>query len=386
MKIQSYAMGEWYTGKGSSKQLFHAVTGEPIGEVSSEGLDFKGMLDYAKDKGGPALRKLTFHDRAMLLKNLALYLMDRKNDFYKVSYATGATKTDSWIDIEGGISTFFTYSGKGRRELPNDTFLTEGPQEAISKEGTFIGQHICVPLEGVAVHINAFNFPCWGMLEKLAPTFLAGVPAIVKPASITCYLTECMVKAMIESKILPEGALQLVCGSTGDLLDHLTGQDIVTFTGSASTGRMLKRTQSIVDNSTRFNMEADSLNFSMLGPDAKPGTPEFDLYIKEVVRETTVKAGQKCTAIRRAIVPANLVDDVIGALKQRFDKIVLGDPNTKGVRMGPLAARDQVSEVGERVQEISKVSEIVYGNLKDFSIEGGSKGQRRLFPSNCSVL
>src|SRR4030095_9482838 len=286
-----------------------------------EGLDFKGMLEYARNTGGPALRKMTFHERALMLKRLALYLTDKKQIFYQSSSATGATKIDSLIDIDGGISTMFVFASKGRRELPDETFLTEGNTEQISKNGTFLGQHICVPLEGVAILFKAFNFPCWGMLEKIAPTFLAGVPAIVKPATVTSYLTELMVREIIASGILPAGALQLICGSTGDLLEHVTLQDVVTFTGSATTGRMLKQLPSIVNNSVRFNMEADSLNCSILGADSGPGTQEFDLFIKEVAREMTSKAGQKCTAIRRTIVPESFVEDVIKALKSRLESV-----------------------------------------------------------------
>jgi oxepin-CoA hydrolase/3-oxo-5,6-dehydrosuberyl-CoA semialdehyde dehydrogenase len=271
----------------------HAVTGEKIGEATSEGLDFKGMLDYARTVGNPNMRRLTFHERARMLKEMAKYLLERKEEFYKLSEATGATKADSWVDIEGGIGTFFAYSSKGRREFPNETFCVDGAVEPLSRDNTFVGRHICVPLEGTAVHINAFNFPCWGMLEKLAPTFLAGMPAIVKPATITSYLTESMVRAMIESNILPAGALQLIVGSTGDLLDHVTGQDVVTFTGGATTGRKLKAGKAIVENSVRFNQEADSLNFSMLGPESGPGTDEFELFIREVVREMTSIACQK---------------------------------------------------------------------------------------------
>lgn len=379
--IASFAEGSWFEGKGDARQVFHAVTGEVLGTVSSGGLDFQGMLDYARNIGGPQLRKMTFHERALMLKRLAVYLNERKEEFYTVSAATGATKKDSWIDIEGGIGTVFTYASKGRRELPNEPFLLEGNQEAISKLGSFTGHHICVPLEGVAIHINAFNFPCWGMLEKLAPSILAGVPTIIKPATITCFLTEKMVRAIAASEILPEGALQLICGGTGDLLDRVGCQDVVTFTGSARTGLKLKTTPAIVQNAVRFNMEADSLNFSMLGPDAKPGTEEFDLYIKEVVRETTVKAGQKCTAIRRAIVPDNMIDDVVKALSKRFGEVKLGDPAVEGVRMGPLAAREQVNEVKERVREIASVSEIVYGNLDNFDVTGGDKQRGAFFPA-----
>ncbi len=381
MKIKSFAEGKWFEGNGKATEVFNAVNGEKVGEVSSRGLDFRAMLQYARNVGGPHLRKMTIHERALMLKEMAKYLMGRKDEFYQVSAATGATKTDSWIDIEGGIATFFVYSSKGRREFPNETFYVEGDMEGLSKNGTFVGRHICVPLQGAAVHINAFNFPCWGMLEKLAPTFLAGVPAIVKPASLTCYLTEKMVQAMIESKILPEGALQLICGGVGDLFDHFTEQDVVTFTGSAETGRKLKVHPTIVENSVRFNMEADSLNCSILGPDVKPDAAEFDLFVKEVVNEMTVKAGQKCTAIRRAIVPEKLADDVIAALKKRLSGVKVGDPAIEGVRMGPLAGRIQVKEVSERVTELEKAGDLVYGRPDEFEIVGGNKEKGAFLPT-----
>ncbi|MEJ7760586.1 MAG: phenylacetic acid degradation bifunctional protein PaaZ [Gemmatimonadaceae bacterium] len=379
--LKSYARGEWVQGTGNSVDLIHAVTGEPVASATGGGLDFAGMLDYARTVGGPKIRGMTFHERARMLKAMAKYLMERKDEFYTLSEATGATKQDSWVDIEGGIGTFFAYSSKGRREFPNETFFAEGAVEPLSKDNSFVGRHLCVPLEGAAVHINAFNFPCWGMLEKLAPTFLGGMPAIVKPATITSYLTEGMVRAMIESEIIPEGVLQLIVGSTGDLLDHVTGQDVVTFTGSAVTGRKLRSSSAIVENSTRFNMEADSLNFSMLGPESAPGSDEFDLFVKEVVREMTSKAGQKCTAIRRTLVPETMVDDVIKAIGKRLGGVKLGDPRTDGVRMGPLVGREQVREVGERVDELKEGSEIVYGNPYDFEIASGDKQRGAFFPA-----
>ncbi len=381
MKLRSYAQGEWVEGTGKAVSLVHAVTGETIAEATSEGLDFKGMLEYGRRVGGPKLRGMTFHERARKLKEMAKYLMERKEEFYSLSEATGATKTDSWIDIEGGIGTFFAYSSRGRREFPNETFYVEGAVEPLSKDNSFVGRHLCVPLEGTAVHINAFNFPCWGMLEKLAPTILAGMPAIVKPATITSYLTEGMVRAMIESGIFPEGALQLIVGGTGDLLDHVTGQDVVTFTGSASTGRKLKTMPSIVENAVRFNMEADSLNFSMLGPESAPGSEEFDLFVKEVVREMTSKAGQKCTAIRRTLVPQGMVDDVVKAIEKRLAGVKLGDPRTDGIRMGPLVGKSQVKEVRERLEELKRGSELVFGNPDDFEVASGDKSKGAFFPA-----
>ena len=379
--LASYAQGSWVEADGKTATLHHAVTGEPIAKASSEGLDFKGMLEFGRRTGGPALRKLTFHERARMLKAMAQYLMERKDGLYAVSAATGATKGDSWVDIEGGVGTFFAYASRGRREFPNETFYVEGDMEPLSKGGTFVGRHLCVPLEGVAVHINAFNFPCWGMLEKLAPTFLAGMPAIVKPATATSFLTEAMVRLMIESKILPDGALQLIVGSVGDLLDHVTAQDVVTFTGSASTGRKLKAHPRIIGESVRFNMEADSLNFSMLGPDAVPGTEEFDLFVKEVAREMTSKAGQKCTAIRRTFAPAALVGDVITALAKRLEGSTLGDPAVEGVRWGPLASRGQVEEVRKSVEQIKAGAEVVYGNPDEFTVTGADRNQGAFFPA-----
>ena len=320
--LMNYACGEWVRGTGRTSELFHAVTGDRLGEAGSGGLDFQAMTQYARTVGGPAMRALTFHQRAAMLKALGKYLMERKDAFYLLSSATGATKGDSWVDIDGGIGTFFAYSSRGRREFPNETFHVEGPTEPLSKNGTFVGRHICVPLEGVAVHINAFNFPVWGMMEKLAPALLAGMPCIVKPATATSYLTEAVFRAMIESRILPEGAIQLICGSAGDLLSHVSEQDAVAFTGSAATGQLLKESRAIMQHSVRFNMEADSLNCCILGPDAVPGTEEFELFIKEVVREMTTKAGQKCTAVRRTIVPSGMEDDVVKALRPHTTKVL----------------------------------------------------------------
>ena len=379
MKLQNYALGEWVTGTGRTTELVHAVTGERIGETSSGGLDFKAMAEYARRVGGPRLRAMTFHERARMLKAMAKHLMEHKDRFYELSAATGATKSDSWVDIEGGIGTFFAYGSRGRREFPDETFYVDGAMEPLSKGGTFVGRHLCVPLEGVAVHINAFNFPCWGMLEKLAPTLLAGVPAIVKPATVTSYLTEAMVREMIAADLLPEGALQLICGSAGDLLSHLEGQDAVAFTGSAATGRMLKGTPAIVEHAVRFNMEADSLNCSILGPDAVPGSEEFDLFVKEVVREMTVKAGQKCTAIRRTLVPRGREEDVIKALRARLGKVVIGDPGVEGVRMGPLASRGQVTDVAARAAELRRAGEVVYGGDDDFAVTGADRDKGAFF-------
>ena len=314
-----------------------------------------------------------------MLKAMALHLQERKDDFYALSAATGATKADSWIDIDGGIGTFFVYASKGRREFPDETFYIDGPLEPISKGGTFIGRHICVPMEGVAVFINAFNFPVWGMMEKLAPSLLAGVPAIVKPATLTSYLTERVFRAMIDAKIFPDGAIQLICGSAGDLIDHLGAQDSVAFTGSAATGRKLKSSRSIVDNAVRFNMEADSLNCAILGPDAAPGTEEFELFVKEVSREMTAKAGQKCTAVRRTIVPDSMMEAVVDALKGRLAGVKVGDPAVEGVKMGPLAGTQQVKEVRESVGVLKGGAELVYGG-NGVEPLGVVAGQGAFFP------
>ncbi len=381
MKIKSFVLGKWIAGSGDFRAVHNAITGEKIGDVSSKGIAFKTVLDYGRKVGGPTLRKMTFHERGRMLKALAMYLHERRKQFYPVSSMTGATKRDNWVDIDGGIGTLFVFASKGRRELPDEPFFVDGAMEMLSKGGTFVGRHICVPLEGTAIHINAFNFPVWGMLEKIAPTLLAGVPAIVKPASQTSYVTEAVVKAIVESKILPEGALQLICGSVGDLLDHVDCQDVVTITGSASTGLKLRTHPAIVQNSVRFNMEADSLNCCILGPDADPGKPAFDLFINEVVNEMTIKSGQRCTAIRRTIVPENRVGEVLDALKKRLDEKTLGDPAVEGVKMGPLVSRGQVREVQNVISALQKDAEIVYGDLENFDVIGGDPNKGAFFPS-----
>lgn len=360
--LESYVGGAWVKGSGKGQTLLDAATGAPVARIDSSGVDFAGALDWGRDVVGRKLRGLTFHERAAMLKALGQFLMASKEEFYAESFATGATRQDGWIDIEGGAGTLLSYASKARRELPNARVLTDGDVELLSRDGTFSAQHILTPLTGVAIHINAFNFPVWGMLEKVAPTFIAGVPSIVKPASQTAYLTELVVRRIVESGILPEGAIQLVAGSTGDLLDHVTGQDVVTFTGSAWTGRKLRTSPAIVENSVRFTMEADSLNAAILGPDAGPGTPEFDLFVREVAREMTVKAGQKCTAIRRVIAPRALTQALIAALGERLAKTALGDPSNEATRMGPLASLDQRREVRERIRELRAEAEIVAGD------------------------
>ena len=372
--LKSYVCGQWVAGTGDAQQLRDATTGEVIATVSSGGIDFAAILNHARNVGGPALRRLTFHERAALLKQLAKKLTEQKEEFYALSYATGATKFDSMIDIDGGFGTLFSYASRGVRELPNSRVYIDGELERLSKGGSFVGQHICVPLEGAAVHINAFNFPVWGMLEKLSPTLLAGVPAIVKPATATAFLTELVVRRIIESGVLPEGSLQLICGSVGDLFDHLTCQDIVSFTGSASTARKLRSHPNLLANSIRFIAETDSINSCIMGLDVAPGQPEFDLFVREVTREMTAKAGQKCTAIRKAIVPAGQAEAVVAALKASLEKIVVGDPRLDGVRMGPLASLSQQREVQAQIAKLSTEAEIVTGHTLQVVGGDSSKG------------
>ena len=361
MQLKSFVAGEWQVGSGPGVLLRDATTGEVIANASADGLDTQLMLRHAREIGGPNLRRLTFHERAALLKSLARFLGEHKEEFYALSYATGATKADSWIDIDGGISTLFVYASKGTRELPNSRVYVDGAVETLAKSGGFVGQHLCVPLEGAAVHINAFNFPVWGMLEKLAPALLAGVPAIVKPATQTSYLTERVFRRMIESGILPPGAVQLLCGSTGDLFDHLTCQDVVSFTGSASTAHKLRQHPVVNANAVRFTAETDSLNASILGPDAGAGSPELELFVREVVREMTVKAGQKCTAIRRALVPSARAGDVLDALRAALAQIVMGDPRLEKVRMGPVASLSQRREVLAQLARLVSEAELICG-------------------------
>lgn len=375
---QNYAYGEWISGEGSETDLFHAITGEQIGTCSSVGLDYSKMMDYGREKGGKALRKMTFPQRGLMLKSLALFLLKNKRKYYELSAATGATKLDSWIDIEGGIGNLFANASL-RRQFPDLPYYVDGDAVPLSQGGSFIGHHIMVPKEGVAIHINAFNFPIWGMLEKIAVNLLAGVPAIVKPSEYTCYLTELMVRDIIDSQILPEGALQLVVGLGRGVIDHATSSDVVTFTGSATTGKKLKSLPHIVENSVPFNLEADSLNAAILGEDAQPGTPEFDIFIKEVQKEITVKAGQKCTAVRRIIVPENLMDDVQQALAKRLERNTIGDPADKSVRMGSLATKLQVERVRANVELLQQEQDIVIGNLDQFDVVGADKEKGAFF-------
>ena len=368
MKLENFVKDDWISGDGAGRPLLSAVDSRPLASITSDGLDFAAMLEHARTVGGANLRKLTFHERGDMLKALAQYLMEHKKEFYALSTDTGATRSDSWVDIDGGISTMFVFSSKGRREMPNDHVYLDGPPEMLSRNGTFVGQHIFTPKLGAAIHINAYNFPCWGMLEKLAPTLLAGVPAIIKPASSTAYLTELMVKRMIQSGLLPAGSVQLVCGGVGDLFDHLNCQDTIAFTGSKTTAEMLQQHPRVVSESVAFTAETDSLNASILGPDAVPGTPEFELFIKEVTREMTSKAGQKCTAIRRIIAPSELSADLVRALSTALGEIRIGNPANKDVNMGALASQGQREEVRERVAELSGEAEIVYGGKDEFDL------------------
>jgi len=378
--LQNYACGEWIKGAERGQELYNAITGEPVANASSKGLDFSKMCNFARNTGGPNLRKLTFHERGRMLKALAMHLLGKKEQFYAISWATGATRADSWVDIEGGIGNLFTYASL-RRQFPDETYCYDGDVARLSKNNTFIGHHICVPKEGVAIHINAFNFPVWGMLEKVAVNWLAGVPAIVKPATVTSFLTEAVVKEIIASNILPAGALQLICGSANGILDHVNSQDVVTFTGSASTGKMLKAHPRLLEESVPFNMEADSLNCIVLGTDVVPAMPEFDIFIKEVVREMTTKAGQKCTAVRRILVPEKLVEDVQIALGKRLQQTTIGDPNQEGVRMGALAGQTQLKEVLEKVELLSKQQTLIIGDLKNFDVKGADKNKGSFMPA-----
>ncbi|HEX5654894.1 MAG TPA: phenylacetic acid degradation bifunctional protein PaaZ [Chitinophagaceae bacterium] len=373
-KLENYITGKWIPGEGEGQLLYNAVTGEPIAVTSTQGLDFAAILDYARKTGNPALRRMSFHERGNMLKALALHLRNHLEKFYAISYQTGATKTDSWIDIEGGIGNLFANASL-RRKFPDERFCIDGETHSLGKNNTFIGTHILVPKEGVAIHINAFNFPVWGMLEKIAVNLLAGMPAVVKPATVTSYLTEAVVKEIIASGILPEGSLQLICGSAGDLLDHVGSQDVVTFTGSASTGLLLKSHPRILRESVPFNMEADSLNCIVLGEDVEPGQQEWDIFIKEVRKEMTVKAGQKCTAIRRIFVPQNRMEEAWKAIAVSLSQTTIGNPLNEKVRMGSLAGQTQKKEVKTQVQKLLASSQIVYGSLDSVELLDADPGK-----------
>ena len=366
-KLGNYITGHWITGDGDGQQLFNAVNGEAVINATTKGLDFAAIADYARKKGNPALRKMTFHERGNMLKALAIHLRNHLNQFYAISYQTGATKADSWVDIEGGIGNLFANASL-RRKFSDETFCIDGESHNLSQHNTFMGTHILTPKEGVAIHINAFNFPVWGMLEKIAVNLLAGMPAIVKPATVTSYLTEAIVREIVASRILPEGALQLVCGSAGDLLDHVNSQDVVTFTGSAKTGLLLKSNAAILSQSVPFTMEADSLNCIVLGDDVHPGMPEWGIFVKEVRKEMTLKAGQRCTGIRRIFVPENKMEDVWKAIAASLAQTSIGNPLNDKVRMGSLAGQTQRNEVREQVQKLMATSQIIYGSLDSVAL------------------
>lgn len=374
MKLENYVTGNWIAGDGDGEVLYDAVTDEPLTSVSTKGLDFASILRYGREKGNAALRKLTFHERGRMLKALAVHLLNKKEKFYSVSYHTGATKADSWIDIEGGIGNLFANASL-RRKFPDLPYCTDGDPIGLSQGGTFMGHHLLVPKEGVAVHINAYNFPIWGMLEKCAVNWLAGLPAVVKPASVSCYLAEAVAREIIESEILPEGALQIICGPAGDILDHVNAQDIVTFTGSKTTGLKLKAHARILEESVPFNMEADSLNCIVLGDDVTPSMSEWEIFIKEVRKEMTVKAGQKCTAIRRIFVPQNMLEDVYLALGKSLSQITVGNPMNDKVRMGALAGKAQRENVKQNVQKLLATSQLVYGSLDSIELIDADKNK-----------
>ena len=366
-KLENYVTGSWITGDGEGQPLYNAFNGEVITSASTKGLDFAGILAYARKTGNPALRRMTFPERGRMLRALAIHLREHLDKFYRISYLTGATRGDSWIDLEGGIGNLFSYASL-RRKFPDEPFCLDGEGLNLGKAGTFMGQHLLVPKEGVAIHINAFNFPVWGMLEKIAVNLLAGVPAVVKPATVTSFLTEAVVREIAASGILPPGALQLICGSAGDLLDHVESQDVVTFTGSASTGQMLKAHPRILKENTPFNMEADSLNCLVLGEDVLPGSPEWDLFVKELRKEMTVKAGQKCTAVRRIFVPENRLEDSWKALTKALSQTTIGNPENEKVRMGSLAGQSQREEVRAQVSRLLASSQLVYGSLDSVEV------------------
>jgi oxepin-CoA hydrolase/3-oxo-5,6-dehydrosuberyl-CoA semialdehyde dehydrogenase len=370
IRLQSHAEGHWHDGEGNPVVIASAIDGEVVAETTSGGLDMAAVLRFARESGGPALRRLTFHQRANLLKALAQALTARKEELYALSSLTGATRSDGWIDIDGGIGTLFVYASKGKRELPNETFLIDGAVEGLSKSGSFVGQHIHVPREGAAVQVNAFNFPVWGMLEKLAPAILGGMPVVAKPATATAYVAERAARIIVESGVLPKGAFQFIAGSVGGLFDHLTGQDTVGFTGSLETSLKIISHPVIVANAVPVTAERDSLNCSILGPDAEPGTPDFDLFIKEVSREMTVKAGQKCTAIRRIIVPDNRQDAVKAALAKRLASVTIGDPRLETTRMGPLVSEAQRSDVRARIGRLASECDAVFGDPDHVTVNG----------------
>ena len=372
IELSSFVTGRWIAPAGDSAEIRSAVTGEVVAHTSSGGVAMTDVLDYARSKGGCALRKLTFRQRAELLKKLVEHLGAHKEHLYELSRHAGATKFDAMLDVDGGIGVLFVYASKGRRELPDAHLMLDGEIEPLVKSGGFIGRHVCSPLQGAAIHINAFNFPCWGLLEKLAPALLAGVPVITKPATVTSYVAEALVRLIDASGILPPGALQMVVGSTGDLFDHLGGQDVVSFTGSADTAQLLQRHPVMAREAVRFVAERDSLNAAILCPDAAPQTPEFDLFVKEVAREMTVKAGQKCTAIRRAFVPRAIFEAAGERIAARLAQVSVGDPAVEGVRMGPVVGLSQRRSVLDLVAKLREEAEILCGDATNFEVIGAS--------------
>jgi oxepin-CoA hydrolase/3-oxo-5,6-dehydrosuberyl-CoA semialdehyde dehydrogenase len=381
MPVESYVAGSWHAPRGDRTELLNASSAAPVAVIGTDPIDMIPVLDHARSVGGPALREMPFHERALALKALAAHLNGKREQFYAISSWTGATKRDSFVDIDGGIGVLFTYASKGRRELPNSTVLVDGPPERLGKTGQFVGQHIYTPRRGIALQINAFNFPVWGMLEKLAPAFLAGVPTVVKPASQASYLAEAVVKEIVASGLLPEGSLQLVAGGSRGLLDLLTEQDTVAFTGSASTAALLKSHRSVMEHGVRFSSEADSLNFSVLGVDVAPGSAEFDLYVRQLVTEMTSKAGQKCTAIRRALVPDALVPAVIDAVAARIaDKVTVGDPTAAGVTMGALVGLAQRDDVRKNLAELAEAADVVIGDPDHFDVVGADSERGAFLP------
>lgn len=367
MQLENYILSKWIKGDGDGQILYHAVTSEPIATASTKGLDFSTVLHHARHKGNPALRKMTFQERGLMLRSLALHLREHLSKFYQISYQTGATKADSWVDIEGGIGNLFAYASL-RRKFSDQPYCVDGEYHSLGKTNSFMAQHLLIPKEGVAIHINAYNFPVWGMLEKIAVNLLAGMPAIVKPATVTSYLTEAVFREIIQSGILPEGALQLICGSAAGILEHVDSQDVITFTGSASIGKMLRSNPKVLSENVPFTMEADSLNAIVLGEDVNPDMPEWDLFIKEVRKEITSKCGQKCTAIRRIFVPENKIEDIQIALKKSLEDVLIGNPLNDRVRMGSLAGLAQRNEVKEQVQKLLASSQMIYGSMDSVSV------------------
>ena len=381
LQTASYLTGTWHYNDDAGRCLYHAINGQPVATVATATVDFAQVLHYGRSVGGSALRQLSIHERGRRLKQLAKHLLAKKDEFYRVSACTGATRNDSWIDIEGGIATLFSYSASARRDFPEQPFATEDAAFPLAQDNSFAGRHLLLPKTGVAVHINAFNFPCWGMLEKIAPCLVAGMPVLVKPATESAYLTEIMVREIIASKILPEGSVQLLCGRVGDLLEHLSEQDVVTFTGSNATGQMLRSHPNILQRNIPFNMETDSLNAAILGETVTENDTEFDLFADEVCREMTVKAGQKCTAIRRIIVPQKLLSPLREALLERLHKIVIGDPQVTSVTMGALIGKQQKDEVHNCVQQLRQYCEVLLGgDSENFELAGTNTVPDAFYP------